>query len=190
MFAATVAAGTFAVLESIRDRELVFAEFSEKNGDREDEGAAEFGSRGVDRVWSADRCDGNLHTGIARGTLDGESMAAAADVCGTDRGGAGRICGVIDGNEWTSGSEEGSFDRDVNSLNTRLAKQKYVAPYYFAEIHARLGEEDRAMEYLEKSYEEHSHWLIYLHIGPSMDGLRSNRRFQKLLRSVGLPLGS
>ena len=70
---------------------------------------------------------------------------------------------------------------------TKLTKQKYVAPYFFAGIHIGLGEDDRAIEYLEKSYEEHSHWLIYLHIDPGMDDLRSNRRFQDLLRRVGLP---
>jgi serine/threonine protein kinase/tetratricopeptide (TPR) repeat protein len=70
----------------------------------------------------------------------------------------------------------------------KLTNQKYVAPYFFAGIHIGLGEDDRAIEYLEKSYEEHSHWLIYLHIDPSMDGLRSNPRFQDLLRRVGLPL--
>jgi serine/threonine protein kinase/tetratricopeptide (TPR) repeat protein len=73
---------------------------------------------------------------------------------------------------------------------TKLAKQKYVAPYFFAGIHIGLGEHDRAMEYLEKSYEEHSHWLLYLHIDPSMDGLRSNPRFQNLLQRIGLPLRS
>jgi hypothetical protein len=52
---------------------------------------------------------------------------------------------------------------------TRLAKQKRVAPYFFAGIYIGLGENDRAIEYLEKCYEEHSHWLIYLHIDPSMD---------------------
>jgi eukaryotic-like serine/threonine-protein kinase len=72
---------------------------------------------------------------------------------------------------------------------TKLTKQKYVAPYFLAGIHIGLGEDDRAIEYLEKSYEEHSHWLIYLHIDPSMDGLRSSPRFQDLLRLVGLPLG-
>ena len=33
---------------------------------------------------------------------------------------------------------------------TKLAKQKYVAPYFFAGIHIGLGENDRAIEYLEK----------------------------------------
>jgi serine/threonine protein kinase/tetratricopeptide (TPR) repeat protein len=70
---------------------------------------------------------------------------------------------------------------------TELATHRYVAPYFFAGIHVGLGENDRAIEYLEKSYEEHSHWLIYLHIDPSMDGLRDNPRFQDLLRRVGLP---
>jgi hypothetical protein len=53
-----------------------------------------------------------------------------------------------------------------------------------------LGEDDRALEYLEKSYEEHSHWLIYLHIEPSMDNMRSDPRFQDLLKRVGLPAPS
>jgi serine/threonine protein kinase/tetratricopeptide (TPR) repeat protein len=70
---------------------------------------------------------------------------------------------------------------------TELATQRYVAPYFFAGIHVGLGENDRAIEYLEKSYEEHSHWLIYLHIDPGMDALRDNPRFQDLLRRVGLP---
>jgi eukaryotic-like serine/threonine-protein kinase len=70
---------------------------------------------------------------------------------------------------------------------TKLAKQRYVASYFFAGIHIGLGENDRAIEYLEKSYEEHCHWLIYLHIDPSMDGLRDEPRFQDLLRRVGLP---
>jgi serine/threonine protein kinase/tetratricopeptide (TPR) repeat protein len=69
-----------------------------------------------------------------------------------------------------------------------LTKQKYVASYFFAGIHIGLGEDERAIEYLEKSYEEHSHWLIYLHLDPSMDSLRYNPRFQDLQRRVGLPL--
>jgi eukaryotic-like serine/threonine-protein kinase len=70
---------------------------------------------------------------------------------------------------------------------TELAKKKYVAHYFLAGIHIGLGDNERAIEYLEKSYQEHSHWLIYLHIDPSMDGLRGNPRFQDLLQRVGLP---
>jgi TolB-like protein/tetratricopeptide (TPR) repeat protein len=69
----------------------------------------------------------------------------------------------------------------------KLAKQRYVSPYFFAGIHVGLGEDDCAIEYLEKAYEERSHWLIYLHIDPSMDSLRYHARFQDLLRRVALP---
>ena len=70
---------------------------------------------------------------------------------------------------------------------TELAKQKYVAPYYFAGIYLGLGEKERAIECLQKCYEEHSHWLIYLHLDPSMDDLRYNPGFQELLQRIGLP---
>jgi len=69
----------------------------------------------------------------------------------------------------------------------RRAEQKYVAPYFFAGIHIGLGEKDLALEYLEKCYQEHSHWLIYLHIDPSIDSLRGDPRFQHLLQRIGLP---
>jgi serine/threonine protein kinase/Tfp pilus assembly protein PilF len=70
---------------------------------------------------------------------------------------------------------------------TNLAKQKYIAPYFLAGIHMGMGENDRALECLERAYEEKSHWLIYLHIDPSMDTLRDDARFQDLLRRIGLP---
>ena len=80
--------------------------------------------------------------------------------------------------------------REILDELTSLGKQKYVAPYFFAGIYAGLGDEKRAMEYLERAYEEHSHWMIYLHMDPGMDSLRSDPRFQDLLRRVGLPLQS
>jgi eukaryotic-like serine/threonine-protein kinase len=70
---------------------------------------------------------------------------------------------------------------------TTLAQHKYVAPYFFAGIHIGLGENERAIEYLDRCYEEHSHWLIYLHLDPGMDDLRDHPDFKELLRQVGLP---
>jgi serine/threonine protein kinase/tetratricopeptide (TPR) repeat protein len=70
---------------------------------------------------------------------------------------------------------------------TELAKQKYVAPYFFAGIHVGLGENERAIEYLERCYQEHSHWLIYVAKDPSLDGLRDYAGFQNILRQIGIP---
>ena len=79
--------------------------------------------------------------------------------------------------------------RLLNEL-TELAKHKYVVPQFFAGIHLGLGDHDRAMEYLEKSCKEHSHWLIYLRLDPSMDDLRGDPRFADLLKRIGLPPAS
>jgi serine/threonine protein kinase/Tfp pilus assembly protein PilF len=70
---------------------------------------------------------------------------------------------------------------------TKLAQQKYVAPYFLAGIYVGIGENDHALEQLARAYEEKSHWLIYLDIDPSMDNLRDDPRFQDLVRRVGLP---
>ena len=70
---------------------------------------------------------------------------------------------------------------------TELAKQQYVAPYFFAGIYLGIAENNRALEYLHRSYEEKSHWLNYLHIDPGMDTLRDDPQFQDILRRVGLP---
>ena len=59
--------------------------------------------------------------------------------------------------------------------------------YFFVGIHIGLGETDLALEYLEKCYQEHSHWLIYLYIDFSMESLRGHPRFEDLLQRVGLP---
>ena len=83
----------------------------------------------------------------------------------------------------------GKTENAIHILNdlTKLAKEKYVAPYFLGGVHAGLGDNERAIAYLEESYEERSHWLIYLNIDPGFDALRDNPRFQELLRRVGLP---
>jgi tetratricopeptide (TPR) repeat protein len=77
--------------------------------------------------------------------------------------------------------------KEILERLTVLAKEQYVSSYFFAGIYAGLGENDQALAYLEKAYEEKSHWLIYLHIDPGMDTLRGEQRFQNLLCRIGLP---
>jgi non-specific serine/threonine protein kinase len=74
----------------------------------------------------------------------------------------------------------------LNELDEQV-KQRYVSPYFFAQIYAGLGEKDQALEWLERDYEERDHWLTYLKIEPMLDSLRSDSRFQELVRRVGLP---
>jgi tetratricopeptide (TPR) repeat protein len=50
----------------------------------------------------------------------------------------------------------------------------------------KAGEYDQALDWLEKSYEDHDPNLLYLGL-PRYDPVRSDPRFQTLLRRIGLP---
>ena len=54
-----------------------------------------------------------------------------------------------------------------------------------ATIYVALGDEDQAMIWLERGYEERFNPGVLLR--PGFDPLRSNSRFQKLVRRIGLP---
>jgi TolB-like protein/DNA-binding winged helix-turn-helix (wHTH) protein/Tfp pilus assembly protein PilF len=56
-----------------------------------------------------------------------------------------------------------------------------------AEIYAGLGEVDRAFTVLELLYHHRDGALILLNADPRFDSLKSDPRYQRLLRSIGLP---
>ena len=60
-------------------------------------------------------------------------------------------------------------------------------PYFIAIIQMRLGHKDDAFVWLEKAYKEHRWAMVQLKALPAWDPLRSDPRFQDLLRRVGLP---
>ena len=65
------------------------------------------------------------------------------------------------------------------------SEKKYLAPYFMAMVYAGMGENDRAIELLEKSLQEHSITPFLLR-NPLLDGVRPDPRFQSLLRRMGL----
>jgi tetratricopeptide (TPR) repeat protein len=66
-----------------------------------------------------------------------------------------------------------------------LSARQYASPYWVAIIYAGLGEIDNAFEWLEKTYEDHSDWLVWLKVGPELNNLRSDPRFTDLLKRAG-----
>jgi TolB-like protein/DNA-binding winged helix-turn-helix (wHTH) protein/Tfp pilus assembly protein PilF len=66
------------------------------------------------------------------------------------------------------------------------SKQRYVPALYFGAIYIGLGDPDAGMSWLERAYQEHSDYLIYLNADPMADSLRSNPRFQAVLRKIGM----
>jgi tetratricopeptide (TPR) repeat protein len=60
-------------------------------------------------------------------------------------------------------------------------------PYTTAAIYARLGDKDQAFAWLEKAYAARKLSMIWLKVSPSWDSLRSDPRFQDLLRRMNFP---
>jgi TolB-like protein/DNA-binding winged helix-turn-helix (wHTH) protein len=73
--------------------------------------------------------------------------------------------------------------RDLEQKSTKI----YVSPYLIATLYATLGDKDTAFKFLEKAYREKSLDLSwYLKSDLRIDNLRSDPRYQSLLRRVGL----
>ena len=70
---------------------------------------------------------------------------------------------------------------------TELSKHSYVSPYSIAESYMRMGEKQKAFEWVEKAYEEHDSGLVSLAVEPMFEPLRSDPRFKEILRRMKLP---
>jgi TolB-like protein len=69
------------------------------------------------------------------------------------------------------------------------AKKRYIPPTYFGMLFAGLGDRDKALEWLEKAYQERADGLTWLAVEPMMDDIRNDPRFQELVRKIGLTAG-
>jgi TolB-like protein/DNA-binding winged helix-turn-helix (wHTH) protein/Tfp pilus assembly protein PilF len=67
------------------------------------------------------------------------------------------------------------------------ARRSYVSPFDIALIYTALGQKDTAFAWMTKAVAERSTWLVYSKWEPRLDPLRSDPRFQDLLRRIGLP---
>lgn len=69
---------------------------------------------------------------------------------------------------------------------TQRAARQYVPPYSIALIQIGLGETEAAFNWLEKAYSDHSSEMIYFKVEPMLAPLRSDPRYQDILRRMRL----
>jgi TolB-like protein/Tfp pilus assembly protein PilF len=74
--------------------------------------------------------------------------------------------------------------RAVLQSLTETARHTYVPPTHFALIETALGERDQAFAHLEAAFAVHDARLALLKIDPKWDDLRSDPRFEGLLRRL------
>jgi DNA-binding winged helix-turn-helix (wHTH) protein/Tfp pilus assembly protein PilF len=89
---------------------------------------------------------------------------------------------------FTSGVMGKSADaRDMLREMHQLSSRRFVTAYGFALVHAGLGEKDEAFQWLEKAFEERSHWLVWLRLDPRWKALRADPRFDALVQRMKYP---
>ena len=73
----------------------------------------------------------------------------------------------------------------LNDLQ-ELQGQRYVSPYTVAAIHAGLGDQDQAFNWLETAVEERDIWLMNLKVDPVFAKLHSQKKFTDILARIRL----
>ena len=77
--------------------------------------------------------------------------------------------------------------REIATRLDEISKTRWVCPYEVGVIHLYLGERDVALGLLEKGYAVHSACMPLTKTDPRLDPLRSEPRFQELLRQLAFP---
>jgi len=77
--------------------------------------------------------------------------------------------------------------REASRLLEEVTDSGNASPYSIAGIYTAMKDTDAAFEWLNKAYEEHDFQLVSLKVDPSLDGLRSDTRFDTLVSQVGIP---
>ena len=85
-----------------------------------------------------------------------------------------------------SAGRRAEAEKIVNALKQQ-SQQTYVSPHHIAIAYLGLNENDQALEWLERAYESREEILVFLEVDATWDKIRSDTRFQDLVRRLGLP---
>lgn len=84
-------------------------------------------------------------------------------------------------------AKAGQRDEAEKVLKHLETTKDYVSPAELAIAYAGLGQKEQALSSLERAYTAHDLQMQFLGVDPHYDTLRSEPRFQELIRKVGLP---
>jgi len=76
---------------------------------------------------------------------------------------------------------------DLREMQKRYKNGSPSVAFAVAEDYALLGEQNKALEWLEKALRERDKSLMYLKVDDRLEGLRSDPRFVEMGRRIGLP---
>jgi len=73
----------------------------------------------------------------------------------------------------------------LDKLSER-SKQRRIPPYAFAVHYARLGDKERALDWLEKAADERCPWIVHAKSDPLFDLLKNEPRYEALVKRIGI----
>lgn len=73
----------------------------------------------------------------------------------------------------------------VDDLKSQSLKS-YVSPFYFVLIYAGLSDRNQAFTWLDASCDDRSNNAIFLNVAPRFDPLRSDPRFERVRKRIGV----
>jgi len=85
-----------------------------------------------------------------------------------------------------SGRWKGALSESIEILKDQR-KTGYSVTYDIAEAYAELGDKEQAFQWLNTAFQEHDIGLMRLRTDFTLDPIRSDPRFDELVRKVGLP---
>ena len=97
----------------------------------------------------------------------------------------GPFLGLLSYVRCVSGDRQGAL-QVLDELKA-LASRRYVPAYALATAYVGLDMKDAAFEQLDLAVAEHSAYLDYMNLEPTMDPIRGDPRFDAILRRVHLP---
>jgi TolB-like protein/Flp pilus assembly protein TadD len=69
---------------------------------------------------------------------------------------------------------------------SQLSDRSYVPPYHVAAVYAGLGDKQKALEWLDRAYQDRSTWMNGIKGDPLFQSLRTEPRFIQILKRMGL----
>jgi DNA-binding winged helix-turn-helix (wHTH) protein/TolB-like protein/Tfp pilus assembly protein PilF len=112
----------------------------------------------------------------------------AIDECERAISAFGRDPGVLSalGYAYGSSGSHAKAQEIIRELETKW-KARYFSPFILALAYTGAGNKDGAFFWLTKAYESRDPQLIWLTVEPQFESLRSDSRFQALVRQMGIP---
>jgi TolB-like protein/DNA-binding winged helix-turn-helix (wHTH) protein/Flp pilus assembly protein TadD len=84
-----------------------------------------------------------------------------------------------------SGRKADAF-KVLDQFKALSAEGHYVSPLHVALVYSGMRDRDNTLSWLERAYEKHDEYLVYLNVYPEFQWLQSDPHFQEILKKVGL----